>query len=240
MNRNLIMNREFDNNGYLHIRDLLNSADLEPIRRKCTQAIKKSGFKGGMSKGGINSSSWVSFAQKNPNVVSEVYDMMRDDPVLTELGKSKKITSIVRKLIKNPGLYKKIPFRIDVPFETKELAYWHQDDFYVKGNPEELTVWIPLFNTKIENGCLMIMPGTHKLGPIPHTIKIGKKWLPEGIYSREIRYVEMNCGDVLFFSSYLMHSSGFNISNDIRYTIQLRYTSTELEPSVNMLGVENV
>lgn len=234
------MVEEFENNGFIHLRDLLNSDDLEPIKEKCVQAIKSSGFQDELPEGLLNSPNWVCFAQSNPHAVTKVYDLMRDDPVLTEMGRSKKITSIVHDLIKNPGLYKKIPFRIDVPFETKELAYWHQDDFYVKGNPKELTVWIPLFNTKIEHGCLMVMPGTHKLGPIPHSIKVGKKWLPEGIYSREVRYVEMNCGDVLFFSSYLMHSSSLNISNEIRYSIQLRYTSTELEPSVTMLGVENV
>lgn len=143
-------------------------------------------------------------------------------------------------MIDKPGLYKKIPFRIDVPFETKELAYWHQDDNYVEGNRQEVTVWTPLYDTKIEHGCLKVMPGSHKLGPVPHTLNVGKKSLPRDIYDREVRYVEMGSGDVLFCSSYLLHSSSLNFSDQIRYSIQLRYTSTKINVSKNMLGVEHV
>jgi ectoine hydroxylase-related dioxygenase (phytanoyl-CoA dioxygenase family) len=188
----------------------------------------------------LNDPLWVSHAMDNPGVVSKIYDEMRDHNVFIDLGKSPKIVNLVKKFIKSPSLYKKVPFRIDVPFETKELAFWHQDDFYVKGNDEELTVWIPLFDTLIQNGPLQVMPGSHKMGKIPHTLQIGKKNLPLGIYSNEIKYVEMLAGDALFFSSYLLHSSSINISEQIRHSIQLRYTSSLKVPSTEMKGTEYV
>lgn len=223
--------------GYILLKNLLDTSDLEPIKKRFISFVSNSiPFR----LSSLKSKKWVNFAENNPQVISNLYEQMINDQTLLDLGKSYKVTNVIKKLISAPGLYKKLIFRVDVPFLTKELAYWHQDNFYVKGNPEEVTVWLPLFETKVQHGCLSVMPRSHNLGPVPHEISIGKKKLPHGIYDREIRYVEMEAGDVLFFSSYLLHSSNLNFSDQIRYSIQLRYTSTNLKPSPLMLGVENV
>ena len=188
----------------------------------------------------LNDPSWVQFAVSNPNIVSKVYDEILSHKCFLELGGAKEIAEYVHLFIGQPLLYKKIPFRIDVPFNIKEFAYWHQDDFYVKGNQGEITAWMPLFDTFMQQGCLSVMPGSHKLGNIPHTIAAGKKSLPLGVYDREIRMIEMERGDCLFFSSLLLHSSNINISEEIRYSLQLRYTSSELESSTEMQGTVNV
>jgi ectoine hydroxylase-related dioxygenase (phytanoyl-CoA dioxygenase family) len=232
------MIESYNENGFLLSKNILSNEDLAPIRKTLSELVAE--VFPLEEKGGVNSVSWVEFSKTNPDVIADIYNKMRDHFVLKNLGKSEKIRKIINKLIDKPGLYKKIPFRIDVPFETKELAYWHQDDYYVGGGSQDVTVWIPLYNTKIEHGCLKVMPRSHKLGPIPHTLNVGKKTLPRDIYDREVRYVEMDAGDVLFFSSYLLHSSSLNFSDQIRYSIQLRYTSTKLNFSKNMLGVEHV
>ena len=84
------------------------------------------------------------------------------------------------------------------------------------------------------------MPRTHKGGKVPHTLRVGKKTLPASGYENEIRYVEMNRGDALFFSSFLLHQSSLNISDEIRYSIQLRYSSSLKAPSTEMKGTVNV
>jgi len=222
--------------GYFLAKGLLAPEDFEVIEAKAKDSIGKN-WKEVSS---LNDSEWVSYAVSNPDCVTKVYNQMRDHQVFIELGLLPKITHIVCQLIPQPSLYKKVPFRIDVPFETKELAFWHQDNFYVKGNDQELTVWIPLFDTKVWQGALQVMPRSHKSGEVPHTMKIGKKTLPASVYENEIRYVEMARGDALFFSSFLLHSSSINISDEIRYSIQLRYSSSFKTPSTEMKGTINV
>lgn len=228
----------YKENGFILFRNLIDKSDLEHVKKRFSSLV--SSVFPAENKFTLNSDEWVTFAVNNPKVITRLYDQMRNDQTLLELGKSEKLTSVVKAIIPEVGLYKKLIFRIDVPFVTKELAFWHQDNFYVKGNSDEMTVWIPLFTTKVQHGCLSVMPKSHKLGPIPHEIVIGKKKLPKGIYDREIRYIEMDAGDILFFSSYLLHSSNLNFSDQIRYSIQLRYTSTMLKPSQVMSGIENV
>jgi ectoine hydroxylase-related dioxygenase (phytanoyl-CoA dioxygenase family) len=224
------------NQGYFLVRSLLSYQDLESIEEQVRLSISRHW----RVITDLNDPVWVGYAVENPACVTRVYDDMRDHDLFIRLGLLPKIVDIVSMLINQPKLYKKIPFRIDVPFETKELAFWHQDDFYVKGNDEELTVWIPLFDTKVQQGCLQVMPKSHTHGKIPHTLKIGKKTLPASAYENEIRYVEMNRGDALFFSSYLLHSSSLNISDEIRYSIQLRYSCGLKEQSNEMKGTVNV
>ena len=76
---------------------------------------------------------------------------------------------------------------------------------------------------------------SHLRGKLPHDTVWGKKSMPTGVYDTPINIIEMNRGDVLFFSSYLLHTSNINFSNKIRYSIQIRFTSKVLgEPSTIM------
>jgi hypothetical protein len=167
----------------------------------------------------------VAFYNERPDLESEVYLRIRDTPWLTEFSAQPALTAPVRALL--PGgfsLFSKIPFRIDMPLWTKELALWHQDHFYVGGNTDVVTAWIPFQDTNYFNGCLTVMPGSHTLGVVPHDTKVGKKSVPSTIFDREVRMVEMRKGDVLYFNALLFHSGNLNVSPSIRYSLQPRFT----------------
>ena len=170
---------------------------------------------------------------------TELYDKLQKNTILLEFGKIKEIISPVKKILgNNIGLFQKIPFRVDAPLEVSELALWHQDYHYVKGNTDILTVWVPLQDTPYSLGCLSVMPGSHKLGIIPHTKNIlRKKNIPLGIYDKFYKFCEMKEGDILLFNALLLHSSNLNISNSVRLSVQLRYShlNKETDPSMGFL-----
>ena len=167
---------------------------------------------------------------------STVYDAVRKPDWLVEFSKTPALVDAVRSLAgERIGLFSKIPFRIDVPCEIKELAVWHQDYFYVKGNTSVVTAWIPMQDTNYLNGCLSVMPGSHKLGPVEHDVTIlAKRHFPSAHLDREIRLVEMRKGDVLLAHSCLLHSGNINLSNAPRYSVQARYTllGEQTDPSM--------
>ncbi len=167
----------------------------------------------------------VAFYNEHPDLESEVYVKIRDTPWLTEFSTQAALTNPIRALL--PGgfsLFSKIPFRIDMPLWTKELALWHQDHFYVGGNTDVVTAWVPFQDTTYFNGCLSVMPGSHTLGVVPHDAKVGKKSVPSTIFDREVRLVEMRRGDVLYFNALLFHSGNLNVAPSIRYSLQPRFT----------------
>jgi phytanoyl-CoA hydroxylase len=98
----------------------------------------------------------------------------------------------------------------------------HQDYYYIKNDPMTMiAAWTAMEDiVNEENGCLWVMPGTHKLGLLPHgavkNIEEHEPWTDEteGVdTSRQIPVV-MEKGDILFFSELLIHSSGKNRSLD--------------------------
>jgi len=165
-----------------------------------------------------------------------LYDGIRLFPWLKEFSLSPAITQGVTALLGDRvGLMEKIVFRIDLPGVTRELAVWHQDFFYVKGNEQIVTAWIPLQDTAYENGCLMVMPGSSRLGPLDHDRKIlGKRHFPSNIFERDVRYVPMKRGDLLFFNALMLHSSGVNISDRVRFSVQARYSPLDLPTDPGM------
>ncbi|MFF2091326.1 phytanoyl-CoA dioxygenase family protein [Paenibacillus sp. NPDC058174] len=98
----------------------------------------------------------------------------------------------------------------------------HQDYYYIKNDPMTMiAAWTAMEDSiDIETGCLWVMPGTHKLGLLPHgavkDIEEHEHWTEEteGVDTSRQIPVEMEKGDILFFSELLIHSSKKNRSKD--------------------------
>ena len=89
---------------------------------------------------------------------------------------------------------------------------WHQDNAYQDGAAEEyLTCWLALDDSDSENGGLQIYPGSSAAGALAHEWRgvhavIADADLPTG----EPIYLDARAGDVLFFSSLLVHQTEGN------------------------------
>jgi ectoine hydroxylase-related dioxygenase (phytanoyl-CoA dioxygenase family) len=71
----------------------------------------------------------------------------------------------------------------------------------------------------IEKGCVRVMPGSHKLGPLEH-ISEGGWHLPFEQYPIESAIpCPAKAGDVLFLSYLTIHGSGLNVSSEARTTL---------------------
>ena len=105
---------------------------------------------------------------------------------------------------------------------------WHQDYGYWYQNgvlwPDLTSAFIAVDRATRENGCLQVIPGSHKLGRIDHVLtgdQAGEdRARVDQILTRlPLHYVEMECGDVLFFHSNLLHRSAENTSEYPRWSM---------------------
>ena len=87
-----------------------------------------------------------------------------------------------------------------------------------------LTVWLPLCDATPENGCLQIIPGSHKTGIVYWSSGFGisEDNLPEG----EVLTLPMKKGSVLFMPKLMPHRSMPNDTDGIRWSMDLRYQET--------------
>ena len=107
---------------------------------------------------------------------------------------------------------------------------WHQDQGVVLPEADEsniLTVWVPITAATLENGCLVVMPGSHREGLATHCpARPGQPDLhiPAQLLHGEAAVpLPMEPGDVLFMHRRTQHASLENRSGAIRWSFDLRY-----------------
>jgi len=215
---------QYRRDGFLLIRGALPADLLDRLEASFLELVEAWG---GRRFPAAQSEELAQFLLENRELERKLYDGIREYPWLAEFGACREIAGPVSDLLGGPvGLMGKIPFRIDLPGVTRELAVWHQDYRYVRGNTDIVTAWVPLQDTPYVRGCLMVMPGSHELGVLDHDQEVlGKRHFPVGVFGREVRYVEMQRGDLLLFNALLLHSSGLNMSPTVRLSIQARYSA---------------
>jgi hypothetical protein len=107
---------------------------------------------------------------------------------------------------------------------------WHQDGVYWPLRPPAtVTVWIALDHSRIENGCLRYVPGSHRRGPLRHEQSAEDGMvLNTAVAESEIdlgtaRCVELSAGQLSMHEIYLVHGSAPNTSPRRRAGLTLRY-----------------
>jgi phytanoyl-CoA hydroxylase len=99
--------------------------------------------------------------------------------------------------------------------EGKPGQAWHQDEFFIPTRDRSLTaVWIALDDATVENGCLWVLPGSHRAGILYPTQEQADPRFDCTIEAYNFPYadsdavpVEIPAGTALFFNGYLLHRS---------------------------------
>lgn len=119
---------------------------------------------------------------------------------------------------------------------AKKEVYWrlnvHQDWRSMQGSLDSIVVWIPLVDIDKSLGALEVIPGSHKWGLLDADIVDGYGNLRESIDKSKLAPVEIEQGDALFFSSLLVHQSGTNVTESIRWSCHFRYNNLREETFV--------
>jgi len=105
---------------------------------------------------------------------------------------------------------------------------WHQDNGVVLPEADEtdmLTVWFPLLDAPIEAGPLQVVPYSHRDGLRTHCPGgVGGLAIPEQLFEKDQALpIPLKRGDVLFLTKRTVHSSLSNVSDNIRWSFDLRY-----------------
>jgi phytanoyl-CoA hydroxylase len=113
---------------------------------------------------------------------------------------------------------------------------WHQDNGVINEEADEteiITVWFPLTDATIENGCLAVVPFSHEDGLLPHCPASTENRSGFGVHIREQHFaadqavpLPMKRGAALFMTKRTVHSSLSNNSDHIRWSFDLRYNPT--------------
>lgn len=102
---------------------------------------------------------------------------------------------------------------------------WHQDQAVILEEADDtniLTVWLPIVDATLENGCLCVIPGTHAGELVTHCPGV-QVHIPEKVLPGQPVALPMKRGSALFMHRRTIHSSLSNNSTGIRWSFDLRY-----------------
>ncbi|MEO6906912.1 MAG: phytanoyl-CoA dioxygenase family protein [Abditibacteriaceae bacterium] len=109
----------------------------------------------------------------------------------------------------------------------QDYGYWYEQGYIF---PRMLSAFVALDEATVENGCLQVLRGSHKLGRLEH----GKVGTQTGANMDRITQVEpfferihctMKPGSVLFFNCNLLHTSAPNNSDHPRRSFIVCYNA---------------
>jgi phytanoyl-CoA hydroxylase len=108
---------------------------------------------------------------------------------------------------------------------------WHQDNGVLLSEADQstiLTVWFPLNEATVENGCLQVIPRSHHSDLIAHCPTEKGVAIPEPLIpAQRALPLPMRPGSVLLMTSRTVHSSLDNTTeNEVRLSFDLRYQPT--------------
>ena len=115
---------------------------------------------------------------------------------------------------------------------------WHQDAGYTLAHCDRhliVTCWVPLVDATLENGCLHVIPTVHSNGILKHFTggHAGFLEVPdEELPPVEPVAVPMKAGDALLLTNLTPHASFENRTNQVRWSIDLRYQSANVPNNV--------
>src|SRR5581483_3348964 len=150
--------------GFLVIENLLTAAEIETVRQRVSDIA---------SAAAAYRDADIEYEPGAPRVrdlayIRKLNNCEHNDDVLLNAAKHPKILDVVEALIGpdiklfGEQLFMKPPGGVEKPY--------HQDSPYFHIEPMALvSAWIALDDVTEENGCLKVIPGSHTLGPLPHS-----------------------------------------------------------------------
>ena len=164
------------------------------------------------------------------------------DPVLDGYCQHPAILECVERII-GDGVMTIHNMLINKPPNVDGRHPLHQDLLYFPFRPADdiIASWTAMTRVTKENGCLVVVPGSHRGELLPHENPdwdhlnggyFGAKDLGERINERV--HLEMEPGDTVFFHPIILHGSGRNKTDGFRRAISAHYASSQCEWTWNI------
>jgi phytanoyl-CoA hydroxylase len=180
---------------------------------------------------------------KHPGVRPEQLhaELSRNDPFWIRLVSDDRLVDIAEQFV-GPNVALFATHYICKPPRDGQAVLWHQDGIYWALDPMEVvTLWLAVSDSTPENGCMRVVPGTHRtaLTAVEERKEVANvlgSGLKEGMVDESKAVdVVLRAGDVSIHHPNLIHGSEANTSDHWRMGLTIRYvpaTTRILKPEI--------
>ncbi|XP_075782140.1 phytanoyl-CoA dioxygenase, peroxisomal [Pelodiscus sinensis] len=226
----------YDENGYILIKNLVSGEDIERFRNEFAKICKKEVQVPGliiMRDVAIAKSEFI----PDQKAVTKIQDFQEDE----ELFRYCTLPQILKyvECFTGPNIMAMHTMLINKPPDSGKKSSrhpMHQDLHYFPFRPADLVVcaWTAMEMIDRSNGCLVVVPGTHKGSLKQHDYPdweggVNKMYHGVRDYNKNLPRVHlvMEKGDTVFFHPLLIHGSGMNRTQGFRKAISCHYASAD-------------
>lgn len=214
------LRRRLANDGYCVVPDILSAEEIEALRQLARSAALTSTHEAGPP-------------------VQRILRTHTLSPALAELQHAERILDVLRRIyghdiaLHHAKLVVKQPGGGEVPWH-QDFAYWTRDSEH----PCQLNCMVYIDDADEDNGCLRVVPGSHRRGLAPHAASsahgVFDKILDSADPARAIS-LPGKAGTGIFFDSLLLHRSGPNRTQRPRHSATLVYTNPLIDVHVDVI-----
>lgn len=120
------------------------------------------------------------------------------------------------------------------PARQGTLLPWHQDRWSYLDRDPLITIWTALDSATIANGCVQVIPGSHRLGLInPEHLSgfVTEEQAAQYAPDDQVVYLELEPGEVVLLHNWLLHRSNTNATDIPRRAFSVCYMDDRTQAS---------
>src|SRR5579862_2460412 len=212
----------YDKNGYLELGKVLPDGDLKALQQRLDDIMlgqanvdygrmlmQLDSETGRYEDAGVQSNGW-----KGATLTYRKIQNLEHDPVFRNYLEKPLFREICDHIYgeNEPVACFRAMF-MNKPAQRGTILPWHQDAWTHLDRQPEITVWTAIDPATIANGCVQVIPGSHKLGRVNPSHGSGyltndqmDKYCPED----KIVYLELEPGEAVLLHNWLLHRSDVN------------------------------
>jgi len=223
----------FREHGFLVIREALKPAEvassLAALEALCAGQVE--GFDDFRYEAGACRDLDKLAPERRQDAIRKLNDFVRLEPRLRAVAWHNELVAVLHSLLADePHLFQDMAL-LKPPRIGREKP-WHQDCAYfdLPGGTQVVGVWLALDEALIENGCMHIIPGSHREGPVVHFQRRDWQICDTEVQTGRCLALPMQPGDCLFFDGLMHHGTPPSRSSLRRRALQFHYRPASVTP----------
>lgn len=223
----------FHERGYLVIHDAFSQEETRAGLKGLVDLIdgKNPDFKGVQFENAVLDKLESLSSEEKQSAVRKLFDYVEYDERLKALAFHPDLLNVLGRIIgeKELNMFQDMAL-LKPPLVGREKP-WHQDMAYFD-LPLDTTVvgvWLALDEATPENGCMMVIPGSHKQGAVIHFKKRDWQICDTDVYNDGAVAVPLEPGSLLFFHGLIHHGTPANLSPHRRRALQFHYRGASVK-----------
>lgn len=171
------------------------------------------------------------------DTVRRLLQVARRDPLISDWATGPNLAHPLKQLLGDNVLLSQAHHNCIMTKQPRfsSVTGWHRDSRYWHfQRPELISAWLALRDETIENGCLLVIPGSHRVQVDAQGLDAAQflkmDYSGNQALLAQAIPVPLSIGDVLLFSSNLFHAAGRNQTDQTKFSMVFTYRALDNPP----------